>query len=346
MDIKDYLFGTTSLMGVIEPLHQKQPPRFLLNLLCPNEDTQETKEIHLDKVVEDKRIAAFVAPLIPGKARSRKGFSTDVFSPAYIKEKDRLTPDEMISRLAGEPLGGSMSADDRAMARIGDLIGQQRTRIRRRLEVMAAELAVDGQLTITGEDYPTKIVSYGRHASMRVSLTLAARWGETDVSPVDNVDEWANAYGERNGSAANELIMTRDAWQLFKQDPKLEKMLDRQLGQQPVVDLGFTRGVPGRPIFKGSIDGLNIWVYNDTYEDQDGNTQSLLPPYTVLLASTEVFNGWQAFGLIHDFGSLSAMDMFSKTWAQEDPSALNILTQSAPLLVPSRPDGVMSVTVR
>lgn len=346
MNVNDYLYSTTSLMGLIEPLRSNQAPRFLLDLLCPNMDEQETEEIHLDKVAEDLRIAAFVSPLVPGKARPKRGYQTSVFTPAYIKELDNLFPRDLTRRLAGEPLGGSLSAEQRADAHIANLIGAQRTRIRRRLEVMASKLGQDMALTISGEDYDTVVIDYGRTASFRKTLTSSARWGESGVVPSDDLDGWLNDFGAENGSAGTDVIFTPDSWKLFKKDTALKDILDRTMGQTPVVDLGFTANLPGAPVHKGMIDNVNLWVYNDKYEDTDGVVKNLLPDHTVMIVGRPVINGYQSFGLIQDFESLTAMDMFSKTWAEKNPSALNVLTQSAPLLVPSRPNGVMFVTVR
>lgn len=345
-DVNDYVYGTHDLIEVIEPLFAQQPSLWLLEMMFPRMDVQETAEIHLDRLPDDRRISAFVAPAVPATPRDQIGFETDVFRPAYIKERDRLLPEQMLKRMPGEPIGGAMSAEQRARGHIGMLAIKQRSRIRRRLQLMASDYAMNGSLTITGDKYPTKTVSFGRDAGMRVTLAGAARWGEVGVSPLNDVDSWQNTYGEINGAAPADVVMTPDAWDYFKESPKLDRVLDRQLGQTPLIDLGFTGYIPNGPVYKGRIGNVRFWVYNETYTDLAGVKQNLLPPYTVLLLSREVIDGWQAFGMIHDFGALAAMDMFTKTWPNQDPSALNILTQTAPLLVPARPDGVMAITVR
>lgn len=345
MDTSSLVYGTNDLIGVIEPLRQQQAPNFLLQLLCPNVDMQETTDIFLDKIDTDLRIAPFVSPAAKTKARKKIGYSTSVFRPAYIKILDQLRPSDLTKRLAGEPLGGSLTAEERAQAKIGEIIASHRVAVNRRKEVMAAELAQNMSLTISGEDYEAVTVNYGRAGSMRKILAGVSRWSESGVSPVDSFEGMLNEYAELNGTAPSDTVMTADAWKLFVGDPKLDRILDRQLGQDPAIDLGFTITTPGRPLFKGRLGSTNIWVYNDTYRDAQDAVQTLLPPMSVLITSRAAVDGWQAHGLVEDFDALSPLDIFTKTWKEKDPSALSILSQTAPLLVPKRPDAVLFATV-
>lgn len=345
--VADYQFGTNDLIDVIMPLRDSVAPRFLLDIAFPGQVEQETEEIHFDRIAEDLRIAPFVSPQVPGRARAKRGFQVEIFKPAYVKPLDQLRPADLKKRLAGEPLGGAFSNAERALAHIGNLLGAHRIAIRRRLEVMAAEFFRTGKLTIAGEDYPTTVVDFGRKAGFTKLLTLTARWGETGVSPFDDVEAWLDEYAEENGGAATDVVMTGDAWALFKADPKTDKVLDRTRGQNAVIDLGFTREVPGAPVWKGEISGVNFWVYNDTYEDVDGTKKKLLPAHSVAILGTAVVDGIKCFGAIQDFeADVEALDVYAKTWVTKNPSVLNVLSQSAPLIVPRRANGVMFATVR
>jgi hypothetical protein len=57
--------------------------------------------------------------------------------------------------------------------------------INRRLEVMASEALRTGKVTVTGEQYPTTVVDYGRDAGLTVVLTGANRWGQAGIKPLD-----------------------------------------------------------------------------------------------------------------------------------------------------------------
>jgi hypothetical protein len=66
---------------------------------------------------------------------------------------------------------------------------------------------------------------------------------------------------------------------------------------------------------------------------------------TVLVGSTGI-DGVRHFGAIRDLkAGIQARQYFVKSWEEEDPSRRFLLMQSAPLLVPYRPNAVLSATV-
>ena len=346
MNVSDFVYGTNDLIDVVEDLRNNTLPNFLLDLWFPDEDMQETEAIMFDRIQTDISIAPFVSPLAKAKARAREGYTTDMFKPAYVKLLDLLTPGELTSRLPGEPLNGALSAEQRALAHIGNILRDQRNAVRRRLAVMAAEIARTGAVTIAGDDYPAVTVDYGRTSSLTKALTTTARWGESGVDPDTDLEAWFDEFGEANGSAVEDVVFEKKAWTLYAKSTGLKDKLDRTHGQQLMMDLGYGHNVPGRPTYKGTDGQARYWVYNAKYKDTDGTTKTLLPDYAVAMSAKSVVQGVKAFGLIKDFKSLNALDIFSKTWEEENPSSLQILSQSAPLLVPRRPDGIMFATVR
>ena len=93
------------------------------------------------------------------------------------------------------------------------------------------------------------------------------------------------------------------------------------------------------------IPGIEIWTYNDVYEDNTGALVSFMGTDDVVLTSPAV-QGVRAFGAIMDRkANWAATPIFPKMYEQEDPSGLFLLTQSAPLMIPMRPDATMRVTV-
>ncbi len=71
----------------------------------------------------------------------------------------------------------------------------------------------------------------------------------------------------------------------------------------------------------------------------------MLPSNTVLLGSSAV-EGIRHFGAIRDEkAGYCPMQMFPKLWTTEDPAVRYLMMQSAPLLVPYRPDATIAATV-
>ena len=98
--------------------------------------------------------------------------------------------------------------------------------------------------------------------------------------------------------------------------------------------------------YKGQIGAFNIYVYSDVYEDETGTMQPMMDPRDVLLEAEGGFDGVRAFGAIMDADAgLQALDIFPKMWKNPDPSVIYLLSQSAPLMIPSRPNCTLRARV-
>ena len=341
------LYDTTELIGIIRPL--AVPGNFLRSLFFSGAAVLfDTPDIKWDRVFEDRRISPFVSPYAPGKPRQDKGFQTETFVPGYQKPLDRVDPSKLHKRRPGEQIGGELSMADRRDMMMVDYMADHKKQIERRDEVMAAETIRTGRVTMTGEDYPTTIVDFDRPAGHTKALTLAARWGENGVSPVQNVEDWLDEGSAGVGAAYSHVIFDRKAWALFAADPAFKTKIDLTLGQgNSAVNLGFLPGVPGAPTFKGRIGTVELYVYNDYYEDVDGTTKWLLPDYTVILGAPGAYEGTPTYGAILDpEQGYTPVEWFPKNWIDQNPAAEWVMTQTSRLLVPKRAAGTMCVTVR
>jgi hypothetical protein len=339
------LFDTTELLPMVESLFI--PGNFLLKAFFPEVLEFDTRIVHFDRVLPDRRLAPFVSPLSPGKIQQPKGFQTESLIPAYIKPKNQVTAQEVMRRRAGEPLTGTMSPGDRRAAAILDYLFGHRQKIERRLEWMASSILRTGSVVISGDDYPAVTLDFNRDGGLTIALVTSSRWGESGVSPFDNVQTWVDDIATTSGAAANICVMDQLAWALFEADPKVQLALDRRFGQTASIELGLTPAVPGSPTYKGKIGALEFYVYNDRYEDDNGAIQKLIPDYTVMLGSQGGVEGAQMFGAILDpRNNYGAARYFAKNWIEDDPAGEFVMTQSAPVLAPRRVDATLAATVR
>ena len=98
--------------------------------------------------------------------------------------------------------------------------------------------------------------------------------------------------------------------------------------------------------YVGSIGDFDFHVYNDVYVDDENTVQHLLPDHTVLLVSQQNLEGTRCYGMIRDEkADFRAMRYFSKSWMEEDPAVRWLLLQSAPLIVPYRPNASLCALV-
>lgn len=324
----------------------KTPGRFLLDRFFRLQQLEDTEEIHFDVEIDDIKIAPFVHPTMKGVVQGSAGFRTDTFKPAYLKPKDQVRPNDPLRRSIGEPLQGNLSPAERESAQVASLLAKHRQQIERRLEWMAANVLISSTITVTGAGYPTQVVDFQRDAALSVALTGASTWGSGGISPVDDLAGWIDLVADKSGAGPDTVVMTTDAWNLFKADAKFKDQIDIRRAADSSAELGFKAGVPGSPQFRGTIGQVQIYTYNDKYTDEAGNTQSLLAAKTVLVVASGAVEGVQAFGAIQDAAAgFQAVPLFSKSWIEQDPPVRWVMTQSAPLVYPRRPNATFRATV-
>ena len=341
------IFSTHVLNRVVE--HLERPSSFLLDTCFKSIQTEDSEEIHFDIDQSKPRLVPFVSPLVEGKVVDTAGFETRSFKPAYVKDKRRFDPNAPLKRQIGETIGGTLKPMARREAALNRALNNQLENLTRREEVMAAEALCGGKITVSGENYPTQIIDFQRDDSLTQVLTGEMCWGEPDVKVLDNIEDWASLIQMKSGAAARIVVMDPLAWRLLKNDEQVERLLDIRRGTASTLMLDPIVRNQGndKARYVGSIGDFDFWVYNDTYVDEQGSSCHMLPPYTVILASPALLEGTRCYGVIQDEkAQYRASRYFVKSWLEEDPALRWLLMQSAPLIVPYRPNATFCATVR
>lgn len=331
------LYSTHELLGVIETL---RPPRtFWLDLCFPNVVTFDTETIDFDVVDKSRRLAPFVAPTAQGKIMRSEGFTTKQFRPAYVKPKGHVDPRRVFKRRAGEAYAGTLSPQARRNAIIADILNEHNEMHVRRREWMAVNALVEDQVTVSGENYPTTVVQFGRDAGLKHALTGANQWGQAGIKPLDNLETWAEAMFEKSGYAPTHIVMGVTAWKTFRADADVQKALDTNYrGGSSNLNV-FEPGDGTYAQFRGVIGPWQLWTYNDTYVNDAGASQAMMDQKKVVLLNPAGVEGARTYGAILDpEAGYVATEMYAKNWIENDPPAEFLMTQSAPLMVPTRPN--------
>lgn len=339
----DALFSTTVLVQVVQNLKTAQT--FLLDRFFPNVVEAETEFVAIDVDVGKRRMSPFVSPLVEGKLVEARRVQTNVFTPPYIKDKrapDLLRP---VRRQIGERIGGQLSPQERMEANLVFEMNDQVDMLKRRQEWMAAQALLLGQVTVTGDGFPSAVINFGRAPALTLALTGAAMWdavGST-ASPGTDFDDYANLVLKESGAAPTDIVFTPTPWKYFIQDQNVRDSLWYQrAGDSNQINLG-SQVVKGAQ-YKGHWGNYDLWMYNDWYVDENNVEQRMVPDGTVLFGSPQL-DGTRAYGTIKDpafnYGSLAYAP---KSWVTEDPAQRFLMMQSAPLVIPSRVNAFMAVT--
>lgn len=338
------IYTPAELLELIDSSYQ--PTTFLTNTFFPEIQTFETPAISFDRLSGARRLAPFVSPCVEGRPMRRRGFSTESFSPAYIKPKMALTPGSAMTRRPGERLGGSLSPAQRRDLQLATDLKDQVDAIDNRLEWMAAQALVYGYVDVAGDDYPLVRVDFQRDPSHQLVLAAPNLWSAPTGKPVSNLDAWSTTLASNQGGTVSDVILGANTWAPLSTNPEfrdLYKNFQPVGGQLP----GLLPSVQDndQKVYRGMFGQFRLWSYNATYTDEKGVSQFYIPPDEVVLVAKQTLRGVQAFGAIQDHDSLAAVKYFPKMWKQDDPSVIYSMTQSAPLLVPRTVNSTFRVKV-
>lgn len=338
MSATDIMFDIATLQGVVRAL--PQPKLGFAAKYFTRVVESEAAEIRFDVEGTDLRMAPFVSPLVPGKIVGSLGFTTQTFKPAYIKDKTPFTPARALTRRLGEKIGGEFTAEQRLALDIATELSNKLERLERRLEWMAVQALYFGSVTVKGDQYPTTVVDFGRAPGNTVVLSSGGKWGDSGVSPIKQLHAWSDA----SETPITDWYMTADAYAIFRDHEDTWKRLELVRGTSTLQpDAVLSRDL----VLMGMIDGFRIWVIPKiNVTNEDGATVRMVPDGTVIGVADSYFEGVRHFGAIQDLDNLAPGAYFVKSWPEQDPSVRYMMLQSAPLLVPYRPNSTFRATVR
>lgn len=336
------IYDTAVLTRVINRLDM-EPPLYLRNRYATSIQTSDSERIYFDVTKMVPRIAPFVAPHLPGKIIDEMSYETRDFKPAYVKPKRALLPGGSIKRQAGEAIAGSLSPEQRQILRLNNTLREFATMLARREEVMTSEALRTGKVTVAGDGFPTVVVDFLRDATLTVTLLNNDRWSinHADSDPLTDLETMSGLSMGLGAGPTPEITMAPDAWAAFRARLAARGELPA-LGQFDRTSASrFEVGpqLQEKVTYIGKIGAFDISVYDDTYVDDAGATQHMMPSGTVVGVGPSNLEATRCYGVIEDEeAGIKAEQWFAKSWLEKDPGNRWVLAQSAPLVVPYRPN--------
>lgn len=337
------IYNTNTLIQVVPNLKRSQS--FLLDRFFPNIVTSDTEFVSIDVDVGKRRMSPFVSPLVEGKLVEQRRIQTNVFKPAYIKDKRAPDLRKPVRRMIGERIGGDMTGAEREMANLEAEMADQIDMLTRRLEWMAASALASGTVTISGDGFPTVVVDFGRDAALTVVKSSGHKWTDAGSSPSGDIEAWQRQILKSSGAKVTDIIFTTTPWSLFLNDPLVKgAVYYPRLGDAGnVIDPGakIERGA----VYKGQWGQYSLWIYNDWYVNDSNQEVPMLADGTVLMSGPDMM-GTRAFAQIMDPAfNYASLPFAPKTWVNEDPPQRFLMMQSSPIVIPSRVNACLGATV-
>jgi hypothetical protein len=335
-------FTLRSLHAAVERI--PIPSSFLRRRLFGRTYQFQTAEIDIDLVMPRRGLAPFVHPTLPGKAATNTGFTMKSYTPPYVKPLRLITAADLFKRRPGLNIYNQSNDLNEVVAYLmGERLAASMDEIANLLEWMAAKAIFTGQYRIQGEGYD-HVIDFGlpddHNLTGARALSGTAKWNaRTDgKSTGDPFGDIANACVKNSDDGqvvSDTVIMASDAYQAFKNNDNTLKFFTnlRDVNLGMIAPMPIEKNITQVGAMRDADVNVDIFVDTAKYPDTSGVLQPYVPAGCIFIGSTQATGNQELYAAIQDLqAGTFAQKVFAKSWEEEDPSAISILCQSAPLL--------------
>lgn len=319
---------------------------FLRDRFFTNVKTFPTKRVDIDIVKGNRKMAAFIHPMVGGEIVQAEGYETKSYAPPLINPATISTADQLLERLPGEDMYSGKTPADRAAEKLIEEYNQLNDMTTRREEWMAAQVLTTGQLKVKGKGVD-EVIDFGM--TNKITLASTKKWGASAADIWGNLKDWKQQVSRNGFANANMVIMGKAAADAFMADATVAKLLDNRR-----IEIGAIKPeeMEGGLTYYGHLNlpGVDIYGYDEVYlDDETGETKPLIPDNLVLMLPSAA--GFvRAYGLctyLDDSGAWHSAetDRLLRTYVEHRPDRRFIELQTHPLLIPDKIDSWLAATV-
>ena len=319
---------------------------FLRDRFFTNVKTFPTKRVDIDIVKGNRKMAAFIHPMVGGEIVQAEGYETKSYAPPLINPATISTADQLLERLPGEDMYSGKTPADRAAEKLIEEYNQLNDMTTRREEWMAAQVLTTGQLKVKGKGVD-EVIDFG--LTNKITLASTKKWGASAADIWGNLKDWKQQVSRNGFANANMVIMGKAAADAFMADATVAKLLDNRR-----IEIGAIKPeeMEGGLTYYGHLNlpGVDIYGYDEVYlDDETGETKPLIPDNVVLMIPSAA-SFMRAYGLctyLDDAGAWhrAETDRLLRTYVEHRPDRRFIELQTHPLLIPDKIDSWFAATV-
>lgn len=319
---------------------------FLRDRFFTNVKTFHTKRVDIDIVKGNRKMAAFIHPMVGGEIVQAEGYETKSYAPPLINPATISTADQLLERLPGEDMYSGKTPADRAAEKLIEEYNQLNDMTTRREEWMAAQVLTTGQLKVKGKGVD-EVIDFG--LTNKITLASTKKWGASAADIWGNLKDWKQQVSRNGFANANMVIMGKAAADAFMADATVAKLLDNRR-----IEIGAIKPeeMEGGLTYYGHLNlpGVDIYGYDEVYlDDETGETKPLIPDNVVLMIPSAA-SFMRAYGLctyLDDAGAWhrAETDRLLRTYVEHRPDRRFIELQTHPLLIPDKIDSWFAATV-
>ncbi len=262
----------------------KQPsPKFFGNFFGKKE-TIPTRILEIDSRFRGVRVANFVNPNAVADGTEKLTFTENQFVIPTIKDIQTITPTELEKRMAGENVYIQKTEADRLGRMVAEIQTEQMQMITDKFELMATEAVFNGKVTVVGKG-ENRVIDFKRDTEMFVDLGTGNYWNTPTANSANDIQDVIVKMGEFGKSV--DIIVGRVSTmsQLAKNLKDTDEYDNRRIDNGSLKFKSFA-DVNGS-VFFGTYKGAELWGYNGSYADSEGNVQNAVPEKLVAFISKD-----------------------------------------------------------
>lgn len=319
---------------------------FLRDRFFSNVKTFSTERVDIDIVKGNRKMAAFVHPMVGGEIVQNEGYETKSYAPPLINPATVTTADMFLQRLPGEDIYSGRTPADRAAEKLAEDYKKLNDMTTRREEWMAAQVLTTGQLKVKGKGVD-EVIDFG--FTNKINLEGTKQWGKSATDTLGNLREWKQQVSRNGFANADMVIMGKKASDTFMADSKVLDLMDKRR-----FDIGAMapKELEGGLTYYGHLNlpGVDIYGYDEVYLDEEtGETKPLIPDNVVMMIPSNA-NFMRAYGLCAYLDDdkvwhTAETTRLLRAYVEHRPDRRFLELQTHPLLIPDKVDSWLVATV-
>ena len=272
-----YLFGSITKI---------QPERlFFRNRFFSESVVFPTKNVTFEFAKNSRRLLPYATDYSGSSPVDRNPYQAKTFTAPLLSGSRTISPDTLSQKLLGEsPYNSGISPEDRARDLAAQDLVDLTEALYRQEEYMCARIKQDGKLNIDSDGMSAE-VDYGFTGIENV--TTANKW----TASYDILGKLAKMARElrKNGVNPDMLIVGSEAAEAVNLNEGVLKLRHDAFVEIPAPD-SLEDGITYVCQIKAPGVYLNVYEYDEYYEDSNGELLPLIDPKTVIMQSSRERN--------------------------------------------------------
>ena len=320
-----------------------------------NFHTSETVEIDIER--DDRDVAIVIQDIRAGRRLNESNIYTNKeFKPPIYDEEGVISAYDLIKREPGQDPFMTVNFQANASVRAFRLYRKLERKVRRAIELQAAQVFQTGALDLQDENGASLYTVSFDPKTAELYPTVSVSWATSATcTPIDDIESLADQILTFGKMEATDVIMGRNAFLNFQKSQQVQTIADNRRFNLVQIDAPETRGAGGK--FHGVLSAgqyrLNIWSYTGRYLDPaTGNTEPYVNPDNVIVkapgrldltyGAIPLLRGPDQRALpfvpprISDEGT--GIDLTTNAWFTPDGRHLAVSAGTRPLCVPTAID--------